>query len=158
MTHIDFYILHDNNRQAQLYFACRLIEKAHRLGQDIFIACNTPAHAEELNQLLWTYNPESFIPHALLSANNNEIIEIGDITSCGQHHQLLINLSGHIPDYFSRFERLIEIVVQDENMLQYTREHWAHYKQRGYPINAHNIPKELSQSLQRQEIRAHEHR
>jgi len=158
MTHIDFYILHEDNRQAQLHFACRLIEKAHRLGQDIFIACNTLARAEELSQLLWTYNPESFIPHALLSANSNETVEIGDMTACGQHHQLLINLSDQIPNYFSRFERLIEIVVQNDNMLQYTREHWAHYKQREYPINAHKIPKELSQSPQQQGIRADEHR
>lgn len=139
MTNINFYILPHSGRQARLDFACRLIEKAQRLGNRVFIACKDDEEAKLMDELLWKHNPESFIPHALLSACNDESVEIGTAEQCGEHHQVLINLSDSLPDYFSRFERLTEIVVQDEAVLTQTRSNWAFYKQRGYPVVSHDM-------------------
>ena len=139
MTNIDFYILSATDRQARLNFACRLIEKTYRLGNRIFVACNDETEMTELDSLLWSFNPESFIPHTLLNSNQNESVEIGSTHDCGDHHQLLINLSNQIPAYFSRFERMCEIVIQDEAILKRTRKNWAFFKQRGYPVASHKL-------------------
>lgn len=147
MTNIDFYILKETEQQARLIFACRLIEKAYKLGNRIFVACNTMAEAKEMDKLLWSFSPESFIPHALLgdTLENNtqnpsqDPVVLGDTESCGDHHQLLINLSDHLPDYFSRFERLCEIAIQEDSVLKRMRSNWTFLKQRGYPVASHNL-------------------
>lgn len=143
MTHIDFYILANIEQQARLHFACRLIEKAQRLGNRVFVACDSIAEAEAFDTLLWTFNPESFVPHSLLnadkSAGKNDPVEIGLADNCGEHQQLLVNLCAKLPDYFSRFERACEIVVQNEQVLAQTRKNYAFLKQRGYPIKSHTI-------------------
>tara|TARA_B100000767_G_C19564207_1_gene450390 strand:+ start:95 stop:514 length:420 start_codon:yes stop_codon:yes gene_type:complete len=139
MTNIDFYILSETERQARLNFACRLIDKTYRLGNRIFVACTNEVEMTELDNLLWSFNPESFIPHSLLNSKQNEIVEIGSIDDCGDHHQLLINLSNKLPEYFSRFERVCEIVIQEDAILKRTRENWTFLKQRGYHVASHNL-------------------
>lgn len=139
MTHIDFYILPATERQARLIFACRLIDKTYRLGNRIFVACADEAEMTALDNLLWSFNPESFIPHALFNRKQNESVEIGSVNDCGDHHQLLINLSDQLPEYFSRFERVCEIAIQEEAILKRTRENWTFLKQRGYHVASHKL-------------------
>lgn len=139
MTSIDFYILKETEQQARFIFACRLIEKAYKLGNRIFVACNSAQETEQMDKLLWTFNPESFIPHAVLGSNQQEPVMLGDLNDCGDHHQLLINLADQLPDYFSRFERVCEVVIQEESVLKRTRSNWTFLKQRGYPIASHNL-------------------
>ena len=52
---------------------------------------------------------------------------------------LLISLRSKIPTHFSRFERLAEVVTQDQAILTETREHFAFYRERGYPVETHKI-------------------
>ncbi|WP_423895008.1 DNA polymerase III subunit chi [Candidatus Pelagadaptatus aseana] len=140
MTRISFYILGDDNDDARKLFACRLAEKAWREGNRIYIAVNDAAEAEALDQQLWRFRPESFVPHSTEhSETPSAAVVIGCQDDCGDHHDLLINLRSQIPSHFSRFERLVEIVSQSENILTETREHFTFYKQRGYPIETHKI-------------------
>ncbi len=140
MTQIDFYILQDTEHQARWHFACRLIEKAYRLDRRILVAVDSQEHAELLDDLLWSFKPESFLPHRLLEATDAPEAPI-EITfgenfdeNFGEHRDVLINLSSKVPEHFSRFERLSEVVIQEPEILQATREHFSFYKTRGYPI------------------------
>lgn len=141
MTRVSFYVLGDNTTEdARLEFACRLAEKAWRAGNRIFIAVNSEPEAEALDQLLWQFRPESFVPH---NCEHQQLpstaVVIGCGEDCGDHHDLLINLRSKIPSHFSRFERLAEVVSQTPDVLHETREHFAFYRQRGYPVETHNI-------------------
>ena len=51
--------------------------------------------------------------------------------------QLLINLSASVPLYFAQFERVIELVTED-NKAQ-ARENYSFYKERGYPLKHVNL-------------------
>lgn len=143
MTQIDFYILPDDASAARWHFACRLIDKITRLGHRVLVTMDDPAEAQELDALLWTFKPESFIPHALLPSDQQHPVEITtDLRSdipLDNHHQVLINLSHSIPSYFSRFERLSEVVIQQPEILKNTREHYSFYRERGYPIQNHRL-------------------
>lgn len=141
MTHIDFYILPDTSAEARWQFACRLIEKAHALGRQLLVAVDSPADARHLDELLWRFKPESFVPHRLLDSSDMPAapVEITPDDNCGQHHDVLINLSSRVPEHFSRFERLSEVVIQDCEVLKTTREHFSFYKTRGYPIQHRKI-------------------
>lgn len=88
--------------------------------------------AESLDNKLWTYSKTSFVPHGLSAASLP--VAISTDTSPGEHHQLLINLDSATPSWFSRFERVIEIVYGDQIYRQAKRDNFSYFKDRGYPL------------------------
>ncbi len=139
MTQIDFYVLPETTSEARWLFACRLIDKVHRLGHKVLVALDTEAEAKAFDELLWTFKPESFIPHQLIGLDKTAPVEITYTAEAGDHHGLLLNLSREIPAYFSRFERLSEVVIQEPQALQTSRERFSFYKGRGYPIETRKL-------------------
>ena len=63
MTKVDFYILPSADPSARLDFACKLTEKAWRMGHRIYLHCSDAAQREELDARLWAFKGESFVPH-----------------------------------------------------------------------------------------------
>ncbi len=137
MTQVDFHILQDTSVEARWLYVCRFIEKVERLGHSILVAVDTQEEAQELDDLLWSFKPESFIAHQIIGGDEEAKVEITYTANAGEHHDVLINLSSQIPEYFSRFARAVEIVIQEPKILENTREHYKFYKQRGYPITQH---------------------
>ena len=142
MTKVDFYLLSDSGSDPHYHFACRLIEKAYRRQHRVFVLASDQAMAETIDELLWTFKDDSFIPHNLLGEgpNNPPPIQIGfgDIES-PPSKDILLNLSPTIPAYHNRFRRIFEIVTQDEAMKAHLREHYRYYKQADYGINTHKL-------------------
>jgi DNA polymerase-3 subunit chi len=52
---------------------------------------------------------------------------------------VLINLASEVPEFFSRFERLIECVDHEESVKAAGRQRFRFYREHGYPLNTHNI-------------------
>ena len=138
MPQVDFYVLPETTSEARWLFACRLIEKVQRLDMDILVTLDNQQEAEAFDELLWTFKPESFIPHQLLGEKSGQV-DIGYGNNPGDHQGLLINLSGQIPEYFSRFQRLSEIVVQEPASLALSRERYSFYKSRGHSLETRKI-------------------
>ena len=55
--------------------------------------------------------------------------------------EVLINLRAEWPPFFSRFQRLIEIVSLDEQDRGQARERFKFYRDRGYAIQSHDLSK-----------------
>jgi len=140
MTRIDFYVLQESTTDGRLNFVCRLVEKAIGQGNKVMIATEHAAQSQEIDERLWNFKPESFIPHqqigGLAAATPVTISHRGDDP---QHHDVLVNLRATVPPEFSRFQRLVEIVVQDSAILESTRKNFAFYKARGYQLNTHKL-------------------
>lgn len=142
MTLVSFYVLPVAGLAARRLFACQLAEKAFRQGHAIYLHTDTTADAEAVDELLWNYRPQSFVPHTLGCADANRDhcrVTVGCGPDAGDHHDILINLSLTIPDFFSRFERVTEIVVEDDALLIAKRDNFRFYKQRGYPNEYHRV-------------------
>ena len=139
MTQVDFYILPETTSDARWLFACRLVDKVQRMGMRVLVAMESEADARAFDELLWTFKPESFIPHQLLNGGKHASVEITFTQEAGDHQGLLLNLSKSIPPYFSRFERLSEIVIQEQQSLLASRERFSFYKSRGYPIETRKL-------------------
>lgn len=139
MTHIDFYVLPETTSEARWLFACRLLDKVHRMGMRTLVVMDNETEARQFDELLWTFKPESFIPHQLINTEKFSPVEITFSDDTGDHQGLLLNLSKTIPPYFSRFERLSEVVIQEPLSLQTSRERFGFYKQRGYPIETRKL-------------------
>lgn len=145
MTRVDFYVLDDGAEQARERFACRLAEKAWRLKHSIYLHTRSTADAQRLDQLLWTFSDRSFLPHALqtpelapeLAAATPIRVGTGDAPDF--EAELLVNLDAAVPLFFSRFERVAEIVGGDAEDRAAARERFRFYRDRGYALESHKI-------------------
>lgn len=145
MTRIDFYVLQQDTAMARLHFACRLAEKALNKGHHIVMTVEDEAAASNLSDYLWSFKPESFLPHQLQPTDNQEQpktpapIALAWDGGDDDHHDLLINLRHTVPEEFSRFKRVVEVVTQEPDCLAATRTHFQFYRDRGYPLQSHPV-------------------
>jgi DNA polymerase-3 subunit chi len=144
VTQVDFYILDEDSTNALLNTACRIAEKAMKQQQHIYVNAQSEVQARNLDDLLWTFSQGSFVPHRLVEAGGAQnatepvLVGFGDDPK-NENWQLIINLADAVPEFFSRYERMIEII--DANLERRTqgRERYRFYKERGYQPNTHNI-------------------
>ena len=137
MTRIDFYQL---NPQRHRYdqVVCQLCQKAYDSKQFTLLLTQNRQQSQHLDQKLWTYSDDSFLPHD--GEESEDLVTpilIHDNPDPKGNRQLLINLSPSVPIYFAQFERVIELVTEDNK--SQAREHYSYYKERGYPLNHLNL-------------------
>ncbi|MEC7610204.1 MAG: DNA polymerase III subunit chi [Pseudomonadota bacterium] len=140
MTRVDFYVVKSSGADARLSVAARLTEKARGRGHRVFINCDSRDQLDTLDDYLWRFKPSSFVPHCPASRDAEEQVVLGFDDAPGSHNDVLINLALAPPSFFARFERVAEVVTQDEDSLQALRDAWRHYKDRGYPLTKHDLP------------------
>ncbi len=139
MTRVGFYVVQAAEQGQRLRVAVRLADKAFQQGHRIFINAADEVQARTLDELLWSYRPASFLPHGLHGQEHCDTIAIGWGQDPQNHNDLLINLQLDIPSFFSRFQRVAEVVTQDAASLQALRESWKFYKERGYQLEKHDL-------------------
>ncbi|MCB1846769.1 MAG: DNA polymerase III subunit chi [Halieaceae bacterium] len=139
MTLVGFYVVQAADQARRLEVAVRLADKAFQSGHRIFINATDEDQARRLDELLWTQRPASFLPHGLCGEEHDDTIAIGWGQEPQGHNDLLINLQLEIPAFFSRFQRVAEVVTQDPQSLAALRRSWKQYKERGYQLEKHDI-------------------
>jgi DNA polymerase-3 subunit chi len=144
VTRIDFYILDRPSSEARLLYACRLAEKAVLEAHEVLINTQSGTESARLDELLWTYSQGSFLPHRLQNdsgrADEGEHVLIGSGEEpVDGRSDFLINLSLEVPDFFSRFRRVAEIVGGEEEMKTAGRDRFRYYRDRGYDLRTHQV-------------------
>ena len=144
MPQVDFYTIKESTLQGRLNFACRLTEKAFTTGMKVYLHTDNANTAEELDNLLWSFKPESFIPHAiqgvLSTEEENELpVLIGYGSNQSHPDELLINLAETIPSSHQSFTRIAEIIINDDEAKELSRQHWREYKTAGHDLNHHQL-------------------
>jgi DNA polymerase-3 subunit chi len=139
MTRIDFYILPDNHAQARELYACRIADKAYQLGHNIYIHSESAQQAQQMDDMLWSFRAGSFVPHALHQEDPHTPVTIGYDAEPLENTDILINLALEAPPFFSRFERVAEIVNEDPKYKERARERFRFYRDRGYELQHHQI-------------------
>lgn len=141
MTEVDFYILAGEDTRARMQFACRLTDKAYRLGHRVYIHTGSAQQSAQLDELLWTFQQNSFVPHSLYRSDDDTAtpVQLGHDAEPDASHQVLINLADSVPLFFSRFERVAELVNAEAGVRHAGRQRYSFYKERGYPLRTHEI-------------------
>lgn len=139
MTRIDFYLTSSGDALGREHFTCRLARKAFGLGQPLHIHAGDEVQLARLDELLWTFSDASFLPHARLGATPDAPITLDCERAPEPAPGLLINLAADIPAFFSRFERLAEVIGADDASREKGRQHFRFYRDRGYPLQVHNV-------------------
>lgn len=133
MTKVYFY----HGASDRIAAACALIGGAHAKGKPVLVYAPDEAVAQELDRALWTHQALSFVPHCRADsplAAETPILITGSLDSPPQDDRLL-NLGREVPQGFSRFGSLIEVVGQAEDERLAARERVKHYRDRGYEVS-----------------------
>jgi len=118
-----------------LGFACRLLRKAQRQGHRLLVTAPS-ARLAELDGLLWTFEPESFVAHVRLPGAPPELLPLtpvwlSEAVPAGEVPPLLVNIGAAVPPALEPFQRIIELVSHEVDEAQAGRERWRAYKAMG---------------------------
>ncbi len=142
MTRVDFYVLAERSAGDRALLCCRLVEKVLTQGLRVYIHAPERSEAERLNQLLWTFRQESFIPHGLVGETEPALsrVLIGWAAEPPKDGiEVLINLAPQVPPFFSRFDRVLEPLDSQPQVREEGRARYRFYRDRGYPLHTHDI-------------------
>ena len=139
---VDFYVLKSAAAKQRWAFACRLTEKAYLKDLKIVIVSDTLADAQALDELLWTFNDRSFIPHKVcLDENSVDPATAVHLTveTVLPTADLLVNLAQRLPAQFQRYARIAEVIDADEERRRLGRERFKAYRDLKLPLETHQI-------------------
>lgn len=135
MTRINFYRI----RGDETDFACRLVSKVYRRGHQVYVHTAGEAQARQFDDLLWSFRPDSFVPHGLQECKDKAPVMVGFDREPDGYQDVLVNLSAEVPTFFSRFDRVAELVPADDFNRGVARRRYVFYKDRGYSIDYYKL-------------------
>jgi DNA polymerase III subunit chi len=137
MTVIDFYT-HCADR---FEVASKLVAKAWAQHGSVRVLTDDEEDTTSFGRFLWLVPATGFLPHCRVTsplAAETPILVDHALDHDGPA-AVLVNLHSAPPPFFSRFERLAEIVGTGEDDAAAGRERWKFYKARGYEVRPHNL-------------------
>jgi DNA polymerase-3 subunit chi len=136
MTTIDFY----TNVAHPLKLAARIVAKAYRMHGSVRVLTPDADTTNTLDRLLWLDPPLAFLPHCRLASPvaAETPIWVDEVLEHPGSGTVLVNLHEEPPPFFSRFERLAEVVGADEAQLAAGRARFRFYRERGYEMRQHD--------------------
>ncbi len=139
MTKVDFY----TGVNDRLQTACVLSHKALQNGLRVLLHTPDDATAQMLDEMLWQHPPAAFIPHCRSDAAEAATMPVIIAHHSGPfpHSELLISLHTSCLPFFSRFERVIEIVGLDAEDARLGRERYSFYRERGFEMRHFDLSK-----------------
>lgn len=137
---IDFYLLETGSDAAVDRLACRVVEKAYTAGHRIGLLARGDAHAEALDDLLWTYSQGSFVPHARGAPGVDApvVIHPGQPPSETAWDVLVTLLDEPLGEAFHRL-RIADIIGAGEEQRQLARRRFRYYREHGMEPRTHRI-------------------
>lgn len=141
MPRVDFYLLSQESPDARGLLACRLLEKACLRGHKVFVYCEDMAEAQYIDELLWTFRDDSFVPHNLQGEGPEPPppVQIGYQQEPRGFNDILLNLSKQIPVFYQRFKRVIQLVDANDESKELSRLHYREYKRNQCELHTHPI-------------------
>jgi len=141
MPRADFYLIDKPRfREEPLLLVCELAKRGYAANLPILILARDNAQAEALDDLLWSFDAEEYLPHQIAGMDEGDddtpiLIATPDMDIPAR--TLLINLRDAAPT--GSFERVLEVVPADPAARGPLRERWKHYQALGFEVNKHDM-------------------
>lgn len=136
-----FHILAQPTATARLLHAARLADKAYQQGDRVCILCDSARQAEELDDLLWQFRPDAFIPHSVVPDSAMTCSDPVGILLCppvAREWDTAIVLSATLPAEADRFARLALVAQNDPMVLDQARSHFRQLRAMGIEPQVHD--------------------
>jgi len=140
MPRADFYLITKPRfRDDPLLLVCELAKKAFDTGQPALILARSFDQAEQLDEKLWEFDADAFIPHQIAGDDDDDItpVLIAAPESKPADRALVINLRDDCAP--GLFERVLEVVPADEALRLDSRKRWTTYKAAGLEVAKHDM-------------------
>ncbi len=135
---------HFNVPELEAYL-CRLLRKVTLAGQRSWVLL-PEERLRAIDDTLWTFSAQEFVSHAVSGLSPESVLRrsavvlsTGAMPEPASDAGVLVNLLPAVPAGFERFERLLEIVLEDDALKAAARERWRHYAAQGYDIERHDV-------------------
>ena len=118
--------------------ACEIAERTYVQGDKLQIIAADQQQAARLDDLLWTFKPDSFVPHRFSRDEKDEVtspvvITIGEEKIPGFEFLLMLNYCA--VEIVAQFSQVIHLVVVDsQECLEASRHYWAQLKEAGFRL------------------------
>lgn len=141
MTRIDFHVGVDH----RLHFACRVIRKARAAGKRAVVYTSQADRLAQFDHALWTFSALDFVPHVYvdspLAATTPVILTPSPGTA--PDSDVLLTLDDDVPphfeEFFSRYERVIEVVSCEDEDRHRARARFKSYRECGFQPTAFEV-------------------
>jgi len=133
-----FYILHEPEKEK---FICAITEHRYEQGNSVYIYVKSPEQASALDDLLWKFNPSSFIPHEIYHPDKTieSPVVIGAKYPVGRQFDYLIVASDYSENdmsFIKRFSNIIDFAEKyDESLVHASRKRYSLLRDEGYQID-----------------------
>lgn len=146
-TQVMFYILRDEkgnddnaDTSSAFYHACLQASHFYRQNQRVFIYTEDQQQSEQIDELLWAFDSDSFVPHNLSGEGPRQgaAVEISNQAPQGRR-PVLINLTSTVPEFANQFQFIVDFVPSDESQKQQARERFKTCRQWGFQVNNQTV-------------------
>jgi len=140
MPRADFYLIDKPRfRDDPLLLVCELARRAFDSGQPTLILTRSFDEAERLDEKLWEFDTEAFIPHQIAGDEDDAITPVLIVApdTSTPDRTLVINLRDDCAP--GLFERVLEVVPADEEQRLGSRKRWTTYKAAGFEVAKHDM-------------------
>lgn len=137
MTDIGFYHLTGTPLERALP---KLVEKVLEAGKRAVVMAGSEERVEALNAALWTYRPDSFLPHGSARDGNaaDQPVWLTTEDENPNGASFLILGDGAASENVAAFERCLEMFDgRDEAAVAEARKRWKDYQQAGHSVVYH---------------------
>ena len=143
MSQVTFYILDESPiEQTPAHFAqaCSLAAFYYQQNRKVFIYTDNQQDAFMVDEYLWQFDGDSFVPHNLLGEGPafGTPVEISWMPPT-HPRPVLINLSLQLPDFSSNFQQIIDFVPSDEQLKIAARLRYSAYKKLGHSLSTEKL-------------------
>lgn len=147
-TQVMFYQLNDEEKtdtSSAFYHACLQASHFYRQNQRVFIYTLDKASSEQIDELLWSFDSDSFVPHNLVGEGPKQgaAIEISNQAPRGRR-PVLINLTPTVPDFASQFQFIVDFVPTDEALKQQARLRFKSCRELGFQVQSTTVQQQVT--------------
>ncbi|MBU6198545.1 MAG: DNA polymerase III subunit chi [Xanthomonadaceae bacterium] len=140
MPRADFYLIAKPRFRADpLLLVCELAKRAFESGQRALILARSDEQAQALDEKLWEFDEAAFVPHQIAGDADDAITPVLIVPpgTSAPDRALIINLRDEAVT--GTFERVLEVVPDEESLRTGSRERWKTYKAAGMEPVKHDM-------------------
>jgi len=137
---IDFHFNVDHS----VNYACRVVRKARAAGKTVLVYTRDSERCVRLDMALWTFSALDFLPHVRLPSPraSQTPVWLTQTPEAVSRDLLLLLDEDTAPEFqtwFSRFERVIDVVSADPDDRLRARARFKAYRDAGFAPVAHEV-------------------
>lgn len=140
MPRAEFYLIDQPRfRGDPLRLVCELARRAVDARRPTLVLARSAAQAETLDELLWAFDPDAFVPHQIAGDEDDDLTPVL-IVPPGHtvpDRPLVINLRDDCA--LGEFEIVKEVVPADPTERDGARRRWREYQRRGCTVTKYDI-------------------